>query len=130
MKGQRSTLKKQIAGLLDDLGSDTHEVAGSLQAAGVHGTPRDAQGCAIAVFVGAVVAADARVHNVAVYNACLAIRGPGRWRRPIDVHLPAPVRAFIVAFDAERFPALMRAGSSRRLGSVRPGLFGNVIDRP
>jgi hypothetical protein len=130
MKRRRSILRNQIAGLLDELGDDARQVAASLAAAGVQGTPRDAQDCAIARYVGAVVVADPRVRSVTVYNAGLAIRSIRRWRRPIDVPLPGPVRGFIVAFDAERFPALMRPNASPPLGPVPPGLPGDVVDRP
>jgi hypothetical protein len=112
MKRHRIALRNQIADLLQTLGDDAQHVAASLAEAGVRGKPRNAEGCPVAVFVKAVVGADPRVRTVTVYNACLAVRGPSRWRRPLDVHLPAPVRGFIVAFDAERFPALMPARST------------------
>jgi hypothetical protein len=42
-------LKKQTSALLDGLGSGPDEVAESLEAAGVHGVPKDNRSCAVAV---------------------------------------------------------------------------------
>jgi hypothetical protein len=100
-------IREQTRELLGGLGHDAEEVAASLAAEGVRGKPRSAQGCAIAVYVGAVVAADNRVRSITVEDTRLTIRPAKRWSRPISVRLPRPVRDFITGFDAERFPRLL-----------------------
>jgi hypothetical protein len=100
-------IREQTRELLGGLGHDAEEVATSLAAQGVRGKPRSAQGCAIAVYVGAVVAADNRVRSITVEDTRLTIRPAKRWSRPVAVRLPRPVRDFITGFDAEKFPRLL-----------------------
>jgi hypothetical protein len=100
-------IREQTRELLGGLGHDAEEVAASLAAEGVRGKPRSAQGCAIAVYVGAVVAADKRVRSITVEDTRLTIRPAKRWSRPVAVRLPRPVRDFITGFDAEKFPRLL-----------------------
>jgi hypothetical protein len=100
-------IREQTRELLGGLGHDANEVAASLAAEGVRGKPRSAQGCAIAVYVGAVVTADKRVRSITVEDTRLTIRPAKRWSRPVAVRLPRPVRDFITGFDAEKFPRLL-----------------------
>lgn len=53
-------LKKQTSALLDGLGTGPDEVAESLEAAGVHGVPKDNRSCAVAVYVSALMGSDPR----------------------------------------------------------------------
>ena len=100
-------IREQTRELLGGLGHDAEQVAISLAAQGVRGKPRSAQGCAIAVYVGAVIAADNRVRSITVEDTRLTIRPAKRWSRPVAVRLPRPVRDFITGFDAERYPRLL-----------------------
>jgi hypothetical protein len=103
---ERKVIRHQTRHLLRELGVDADGVAAALAAEGVRGRPHNVGGCAMAVYVGAVLGSDRRVHSITVGNARLWIRTRPRWSRPIGVRLPSPVRQFIVAFDAGRFPRL------------------------
>jgi len=111
---ERTAIREQARQLLRGLGEDADRVASALGTEGVRGKPHNPRGCAVAVYVGAVVAADPRVYSVSVDNARLHIRTRPRWARPIGVRLPPAVRQFIVAFDAGKFPALTMTGPARR----------------
>ena len=100
-------IRQQTRQLLRGLGDNAEEVANSLAAEGVHGKPRSPQGCALAVYVTAVVGADTRVSSVVVNDTHLSIRPASRWSPPIVVRLPRTVREFISIFDAGRFPRLL-----------------------
>lgn len=108
MNRERKELREQTGHLLQALGDNADQVAASLRAHGVSGAPRSPQGCAIAVYVSAVVGADRRVNAVAVHNTGVLIRPSSRWRPPVAVPLPAPVKEFIIRFDRGGFPALAR----------------------
>jgi len=126
MSDQRQ-LKRQVRGLLGGLGSCEDEVAQSLQRAGVHGVPKDNRSCAVALYVGAVMASDPRIRSIKVGHCSLLIdmaavdsatietggidTGTSPAWRPAGrmlVQLPKPVRQFVAAFDARRYPAVTR----------------------
>lgn len=108
-RGQRETIRKHTAQLLESLGTTQSQVAGSLLANDVHGTPSDPQGCAVAVYLKAVIGADPEVRSVHVSRSD-AIIDTARWWRPrIVVRLPDSVRRFVAAFDERRYPELVRA---------------------
>jgi hypothetical protein len=101
-------IKKQTSGLLAGLGTSPDEVAGSLLASGVRGVPRDNHSCAVAQYVSAVVGSEPSVRSVTVGPCSMMIslvhpadnRPAGR----LQVQLPKPVRDFVAAFDARRYP--------------------------
>jgi hypothetical protein len=105
-------LKKQTSALLDGLGAGPDQVAESLEAAGVHGVPKDNRSCAVAVYVSALMGSDPRIRSVRVGHCSLLIdtvtasesRPAGR----LQVQLPKPVRQFVAAFDARRYPTITR----------------------
>jgi hypothetical protein len=105
-------LKKQTVALLSELGTGPDQVAQSLQAAGVHGVPRDSRSCAVALYLRASMGADPRIRSVRVGPCSLLIdvastpelRPAGR----LAVQLPKPVRQFVAAFDARRYPTIIR----------------------
>jgi|ERR1700730_12900818 hypothetical protein len=108
-------IKKQTTGLLAALGGSPEEVAASLQAAGVQGVPKNNRSCALALYLAAVMGSEPRIRSVAVGHCSLLINlvGP-QDRRPAGrllVQLPKPVRQFVAAFDARRYPAITRAPS-------------------
>jgi hypothetical protein len=106
-------IRQQTRQLLRGLGDNAEEVANSLAAEGVHGKPRSPQGCALAVYVTAVVGADNRISSVVVNDTHLSIRPASRWSPPIVVRLPRTLREFISIFDAGRFPRLLQSPPSR-----------------
>jgi hypothetical protein len=106
---ERRALRTQTRQLLTALGDDADQVAGSLAAEGVRGRAHSPQGCAIAVYLTAVVAADKRVKSVIVTSTRLGLKPESRWSPLIVVPLPRAVRQFVSAFDAERFPHLLPA---------------------
>ena len=108
MNRERKELRADTSRLLQALGDHADQVAASLEAQGVTGAPRSPQGCAVAVYVSAVVGADRRVNAVAVHNTGVLIRRSSRWRPPVAVPLPAAVKEFIIRFDRGGFPALAR----------------------
>jgi hypothetical protein len=115
-------LKKQTRALLSGLGTCPDEVAESLQAAGVHGVPKNNRGCAIAVYLTALMGPDRRIRSVNVGHCSLLIdtavapdfQPAGR----LQVQLPKPVRQFIAAFDAQNYPTITRGPSRAPLTSI------------
>ncbi len=110
----RRQLKSQIADLLLGLGSGRAEVATKLQALGVRAVPKDPQGCAIACFLGVVVGGDSRVNSLSVQCSRVRVTTGGATfplRRAVSVPLPAPVRQFVMAFDAGVYPSLITSES-------------------
>ena len=106
----RVALGRQTRSLLRTLGADAGSVATSLAAAGVKGQPADARQCALAVYLHAVMDGDTRVATVRVFHDRLVLGSPGRVRpHRVVVPLPPAVRAFVTAFDAQRYPVLVRA---------------------
>ena len=104
---ERCELRGQVAQELRSLGSSKDEVAQRLEAAGVRGTPSSVSDCAIAVYLSAVVASDARVDAVLVGDHRVFIKLDGRWRL-LGTPLPKPLRRFVTDFDRRRYPALVR----------------------
>jgi hypothetical protein len=124
-------LKRQVRGLLSGLGTGQDEVADSLHRAGVSGVPKDNRSCAVALYVGAVMGSDPRIRSIrvghcsvlidiatvdtavdlgAVGTEGIATAAPCAWRPAgrMLVQLPKPVRQFVAAFDARRYPAVTR----------------------
>ena len=108
---ERATVGRQAQELLDSLGGTPAEVADSLADLGVQGIPANSRGCAIAVYLDAVIAADSRVRGVKVCKSEVLVERIGWRRRSVVVTLPAPVRQFVAAFDARQFPTLVRTAA-------------------
>jgi len=109
--GELRDIKRRVGELLDGLGHDPDEVAGSLEAAGVHGVARSNSSCAIAVYTAAVMRADPRITSVAVGPCTLLLtltHPSGRPGGRLVVQLPKPVRGFVDGFDAGRYPTVLR----------------------
>lgn len=105
---RRRALRDRTAELIGQLGDKPDEVARSLEAVGVRGSPGDPFDCAIAVYLSAVVTADPGVYTVSVHARRIAIIVEGLWRRPIAVRLPAALCEFIARFDRYGYPSLVR----------------------
>lgn len=105
-------LKKRTNGLLAGLGTSADEVARSLGQAGIEGIPRSNRSCAVALYVTAVMGGEPAVRSVAVGPCSLVInlvdRDDARPAGRLLVQLPKPVRQFVAAFDAGRFPGVQR----------------------
>lgn len=122
-------LKKQASALLAELGHDPDEVAQSLHEAGVQGVPKSNRGCAVALYLGAVMGSDPCVRSVAVGHCTVLVNTaappdfrPAGW---LFVQLPKPVRRFVAAFDDQEYPMITRrqvvgpdTTYSEQLGSV------------
>ena len=110
-------LKRQTRAILSELGSSPDEVAESLRAAGVHGVPRDNRSCAVALYLTALMGSDPRVRAVNVGHCSLLIdtAAPPEFRPNgrLLVQLPKPVRQFVAAFDARRYPTVTREPAER-----------------
>jgi len=112
----RGQLRNATRVLLSSLGDSPGQIASNLEALGLRATPRDPDGCVVAVLLHAALTSDPGITSVKVTNKKVVLRTPQRWRRSVQVRLPGPLRRFVEAFDAELFPALVRAdveGSSR-----------------
>jgi hypothetical protein len=59
-------LKRQVGDLLVGLGTTADEVASSLGASGVRGTPRSNRTCPVALYLSAIMGADPRVRSVTI----------------------------------------------------------------
>jgi len=104
-------LKKETLGVLAGLGVNSDEVAASLQAADVRGVPRDNRSCAVAVYLTSIMGSEPEVRSVTVGHCSLLVDLVGVDQRPAGhllVQLPKPVRQFVAAFDAFRYPAVTR----------------------
>lgn len=105
-------IKKTTRGLLVGLGDSPDDVAEALLASGVHGVPRDNRACAIALYLSALLGTEPWVRSVTVGQCSLMItlvspsdaRPAGR----LWVQLPRAVREFVAAFDARRYPEVVR----------------------
>ncbi len=107
-------LKRQVGDLLVGLGATADEVASSLEAAGVRGTPRSNRTCPIALYLSAVMGADPRVRSVTVGHCSMVIALVAPDLRPAGrllLQLPKPVRRFVSAFDALKYPESVRRPS-------------------
>jgi hypothetical protein len=105
-------LKRQTRTLLTELGATPDEVFESLNAAGVNGVPKDNRSCAVARYLTALMGSDPRVRAVNVGHCSLLIdtAAPPEFRPTgrLLVQLPKPVRQFVAAFDARRYPAIIQ----------------------
>ncbi len=104
-------LKKETIGVLAGLGASSDQVAESLQAVDVRGVPRDNRSCAVAVYLTSIMGSEPMIRSVAVGHCSLLIQLVGQDQRPAGhllVQLPKPVRQFVAAFDAFRYPAVTR----------------------
>ena len=104
-------LKRQVGNLLSGLGVTPDQVASSLEDAGVRGTPRSNRTCPIALYLSAVMGADPRVRSVTVGHCSIVIALVTPDLRPAGrllVQLPKPVRHFVSAFDALKYPQVAR----------------------
>ncbi len=91
------------------LGETTQQIATSLERSGVRATPRNPSDCAIAVFLGAVLASDFRVGSVYVTGSKVMLTPAKSWQRLVTIRLSAPLCEFISSFDLDTFPQLMRS---------------------
>jgi hypothetical protein len=108
-------LKRQVGDLLVGLGTTADEVASSLDASGVRGTPRSNRTCPVALYLSAVMGADPRVRSVTVGHCSMVIALATPDLRPAGrllVQLPKPVRRFVSAFDALKYPENVRRPST------------------
>ncbi|HMK63111.1 MAG TPA: hypothetical protein VK386_05790 [Acidimicrobiales bacterium] len=105
----RRRLQNNTRVLLCSLGDTPVLIASKLEALGVRAIPRDPDGCAIAVFLHAALAIDPGITSVKVTNKKVVLKTPQHWRRSVHVRLSGPLRRFVESFDAELFPALVRA---------------------
>ncbi len=115
---ERRALRGQTRQLLTALGDNADQVASSLAAEGVHGRAHSPQGCAVAVYLQAVVAADRRVRSVIVTSTRLGLKPESRRSPLIVVPLPRAVRQFVAAFDAEKFPQLLPITKGNQVGTL------------
>jgi hypothetical protein len=118
---ERRALRSETRQLLAALGRDADQVASALGAGGVRGKRTSTRECAIAVYVSAIVGADERVSAIAVAGTRMRITLQSHWTPPVVVWLPPAVRQFVSAFDAGRFPSLVRGSVSQQQATGRPG---------
>ena len=122
--GELRDIKRRVGALLEGLGHDPDEVAGTLEAAGVHGVPRSNSSCAIALYTAAVMRADPRITSVSVGPCTLLltlVHPDGRPGGRLVVQLPKPVRGFVDGFDAGRYPRVLRLQVADGPGGGAPG---------
>jgi hypothetical protein len=117
------SLTEEASHLLAGLGSSSSEIASSLESAGVKGSPRRPDSCALARYLSAVMASDPGVRRVLVNADRLVIEPARRWHRRKSVALPEPARRFLVAFDSICFPSLLedRADAGASSDASFPG---------
>ena len=118
---ERRALRSETRQLLAALGQDADQVATSLAAGGVRGKRTSTRECAVAVYVSAIVGADERVSAIAVAGTRMRITLRSPWTPPVVVWLPPAVRQFVSAFDAGRFPSLVRGPASHQPATGRTG---------
>ncbi len=110
--GRLRQMRRQTGDLLAGLGSDADQVAASLQAAGVLGTPRSNRSCPVALYVNSLMGSDPCIRSVAVGPCSLLITIVSRHdQRPgghLLVQLPKSVRRFVAAFDDLGYPDMIR----------------------
>jgi hypothetical protein len=104
----RRDLRASTRAVLASLGDDPRQVAAYLERSGVSATPRDPGDCAIAVFLGAVLATDPCVRSIRVTGTEVVLVPDRRWHRAVAIKLSETLRHFVSLFDAGEFPQLMR----------------------
>ncbi|MDA8070550.1 MAG: hypothetical protein M0Z82_02885 [Actinomycetota bacterium] len=127
---ERATVRRQTDELLTALGDTPAQVAASLAGAGVRGVPSNSRDCAVAVYLGAVVAADDRVRGVKVCKSEVLVERTGWWRRSVVVALPTAVRELIAAFDARSYPQLLRPDVASATGRLSPATTSTTLPSP
>jgi hypothetical protein len=95
----RARLSTQIERLVADLGPTDADVAATLTAAGVKGTPGSDRGNALARYLNAVVAFETQVTGVLVGDREVTVRCNRWWLRDVVVPSPSSVRRFMIRFD-------------------------------
>jgi|SRR5579864_4891119 len=122
----RHALRSEVVHELSSLGGTEYEVAQRLEATGVRGKPGSVTDCALAVYLGAVVAADPRVRAVYVSAQRVFVKVDDRsWCPWIGAPLTKPLRSFVARFDRHGYPTLERP-LGERSGTHRPlGLSGS-----
>jgi len=105
--GQRRgpAIKGAVASLLAELGTTESDVSRSLSEAGVAGHRGDPRDCVVARYLNAVVGAEPDINSVSVGRSVVWMSRRGL-RPAVRVSIPAPVRQFIMAFDAGVHPEL------------------------
>jgi hypothetical protein len=109
---RRAAIRRQTSALLSGLGGDVDTVVEHLGRAGVRGSPTNAEHCAVAMYLQAVMTGDPRVGSVSVGNTSVMVSPPQVWRRSVAVSLPGPVRRFVEAFDERHYPQLELSDSA------------------
>ena len=100
-----AAVRLDIAALLHGLGSTTAQVAATLTAAGVNGTPGDAVKCPVSDFLLTHV----RPMSDVVVGTDVSGMDWGDDTIVIVVPVPAAVDAFLTAFDAGTWPHMIAA---------------------
>ena len=106
-------LRRNVRQLLASLGRTSDTVSANLSAAGVVGTPRDPNGCAVSRYLGAVLGTEPSVVSVTTAATWVELATTARLAPKVRVRLPRPVRMFVEAFDREQYPGLV--GNRRSL---------------
>jgi hypothetical protein len=106
-------LQDRVEKVLGSLGGDPAQIARRLEEAGVRGTPLEQEGCAIAVYLSAVVGADPEVGGLRVGPKHVVISSSRWYRHRVTVRLSSPLQEFIARFDAGCYPRLTWAYQDR-----------------
>jgi hypothetical protein len=126
-------LKRQTRTLLTELGASPDEVFESLSAAGVHGVPKDNRSCAVARYVTVLMGADPRIRAVNVGHCSLLIdtAAPPEFRPSgrLLVQLPKPVRQFVAAFDARRYPDIIQERPTAGEAAATGAKVASTVER-
>lgn len=107
-RSSRRALRREAERLLGALGETPETIARHLGSAGAHGVPTDANGCVLANYLSAVMAADPRIVRVAVGKDHIEVELRRLVARRCLVALPPAAQRFVEAFDRHRFPELVR----------------------
>ncbi|MBO0693290.1 MAG: hypothetical protein J2P58_10375 [Acidimicrobiaceae bacterium] len=99
-------LRRQVGGLLANLGPTSGAVAMQLRDSGVRGIPKDVHRCAIARYLNAILGTEAQIHSIRVEKNSVQVLA-GRPRIPVFIALPESVRVFVRAFDQRLYPELI-----------------------
>ena len=93
-----------------------------MRRAGIRAVPKNPEGCAIALYLGAVLGADSRMESVAVGSNCL--KASTKQSTPFSlfhgtmlIPVPKAVGQFIAAFDEGCYPELVRDEPAHRVAS-------------